>query len=300
MATDRADVQLARVLTTHGNHGLAEVNGDAPLPFSFRRSLTRPLPGDQIELDAQGQLSAVLPRHNEFGRGDRHGRFRASAANVDQMLIVIAAEPAPSADLVHRYLTLASLQSIVPIIVINKTDLPTPASTAFDDLADLEALGYRILRVRCQPTPELGELTELLDGRISVLAGQSGVGKTSLTNALVPDHDHQVGALSTATGKGVHTTSTATLIRLPNRNGWLLDTPGVWEYSLWRMSPNDLIQGFPELANWPERCRFRDCRHGEEPGCAIRQAVEAGQLPASRWRAWQRLLKEQGRLAQGG
>lgn len=294
-----AELKTARVLTTHGNHGLAAGDGDPPQPFSFRRSLTRPLPGDSIELDQAGQLSAVHPRHNEFGRGDRHGRFRASAANIDQMLIVIAAEPAPSADLVHRYLTMASLQSITPIIVINKTDLPTPQSSAFDDLDDLRALGYRIIRVRCKPKPELADLREVLSGRVSVLAGQSGVGKTSLTNALVPDRDDQVGALSTATGKGVHTTSTATLIRLPEPNTWLLDTPGVWEYSLWQMPPSALIRGFPELANWPERCRFRDCRHDNEPGCAIRAAVEAGQLPASRWHAWQRLLKEQDRLGHG-
>lgn len=292
-----------RVLVTHGNHGLAVADGEPASharPFHFRRSLTRPLPGDWIELDAQGQLHKVLARHNEFGRGDRQGRFRATAANVDQLLIVIAAEPAPSADLVHRYLTLAKLQKIDPIIVWNKTDLPRPANSGLDDLADLQGLGYAVVSVRCLPDPQLDDLAQRLAGKVSLFAGQSGVGKTSLTNALVPNHQDQVGALSSATGKGVHTTSTARLIQLPGAQGWLVDTPGVWEYSLWQMPANELIRGFPELLNWPIACRFRDCLHGDEPGCAIRAAVQAGQLPESRWQAWQRLLNEQARLAQFG
>ncbi|TVQ42011.1 MAG: ribosome small subunit-dependent GTPase A [Wenzhouxiangella sp.] len=285
----------ALVIESHSNRGVARLSSGEIAAFHFPRRLGRPLPGDHIELDGNGTLESIGSRVNTFGRGDAHGRFQAVAANLDRALIVIAPEPAPSPDLVHRYLAAALIQGIQPVIVINKCDLTLPDQPPFNELADLAALDVPIVHCRCQPAPELNELTELVGTGTSLLAGQSGVGKTSLLNALVPDLAQQTGALSRVTGKGTHTTTSATLHQLPT-GAWLVDTPGVWEYGLWHMPCRELERGFPEFHRLQQSCRFRDCRHSSEPGCAVRAACESGHIPPGRCQAWQRLLAEQQRL----
>ncbi|MEE4638751.1 MAG: ribosome small subunit-dependent GTPase A [Wenzhouxiangella sp.] len=283
------------VVRAWANRGIVQLDEGPLVPFHFPRRLIRPLPGDRIVLDDKDSLIEVGDRRNEFGRGDARGRFKAAAANVDRAVIVIAPEPAPSADLVHRYLVGALLQGIEPVVVINKGDLSLPATGAFADLKDLAGLGYRIVHTRCKPEPALAELPALLGLGASLLTGQSGVGKTSLLNALIPDLDEQTGALSQVTGKGTHTTTTATVYPM-SEAAVIIDTPGVWEYSLWTMPPAELQRGFPEFAPHAMRCRFRDCCHNSEPGCAVRKAAENGDIPASRHAAWLRLLAEQRRL----
>jgi len=282
-----------RIVLALGNHGLAadERGAAAPLEVRFRRAVGRPLPGDRVELDAQHSVTRILPRTNIFGRGGRRGEFQPLAANLDTLLIVIAPEPAPSVDLLHRYVAAARIRGIQPLIIVNKCDLPIPDQAPFDALDDL---GVPVLRVRTEPQPDLDGLPVRLDAGLHLLAGQSGVGKTSISNVLLPDLDLQTETLSRTTGKGRHTTTTARLFRLPG-GGWLADTPGVWEYGLWRMPPAELARGFPEFLALPG-CRFRDCRHEHEPGCAVIEAVEDGRLPAARHRAWLSLLREQDRL----
>lgn len=240
-------------------------------------------------------MNCILPRTNVFGRGDPRGRLKPIAANLDQVMIVIAPEPAPSRDLLHRYLAAALIQGIRPIIIVNKTDIELPDQPPFDELDGLRSLGYEIVPTCCTDGNSLGRLPERLAGHTSLLAGQSGVGKSSLLNAVIPDLDLQTGALSRVTGKGTHTTTTAILHRLPD-GGWLVDTPGVWEYGLWRMETRELQRGFPEFADYSGNCRFRNCRHLDEPRCAVRAAAENGDLPAFRHAAWLRLLAEQERL----
>jgi ribosome biogenesis GTPase / thiamine phosphate phosphatase len=285
----------ALVIQAHANHGAARTADGRLLSFHFPRRLARPLPGDHIELDDQDSLVAIADRRNEFGRGDARGRFRPVATNLDRALIVIAPQPAPSPDLLHRYLATAHIKGIEPVIVINKTDLPIPDQPPFSELADLAQLGYQIIECRCKPTLEIAMLLKSTNQGVSLLAGQSGVGKTSLLNALVPDLDRQTGALSRVTGKGVHTTTSATVHQLPG-GAWLVDTPGVWEYGLWTMTTSELAQGFPEFAAIAGNCRFRDCSHNHEPGCAVADAAGSNEIPASRYQAWLRLLAEQTRL----
>ncbi len=285
----------ALVVQASSNRAVVRRQDGSLHTLAFPRRLERPLAGDRVILDRSGNLSAIEPRRNLFGRGDPRGHFRPAAANLDRAAIVIAAEPSPSPDLLHRYLTAALIHGIEPLIVINKCDLTRPDSQAFCELEDLRQLGYAIIQTRCRPEPALGELAERLSSGTTLLAGQSGVGKTSLLNALIPDLDAQTGALSRVTGKGTHTTTSATLHLLPS-GARLIDTPGVWEYGLWSMPATELVRGFPEFVALPLACRFRDCRHQGEPGCAVRQAVDEGRIPASRLGAWLRLLGEQARL----
>jgi len=288
-----------RVLISLGNHGLAAAdpvgNIDLePIEVHFRRRVGRPLPGDCVEIDGDHAVTAIQPRNNLFGRGNRQGRFQPVAANLDSLLIVIAPEPAPSLDLLHRYIAAAHIERIRPIVVVNKTDLGIPNQPPFSQLGEL---GVAVLYTRCKGSNDVGDLARRLSGGVHLLAGQSGVGKSSLANALLPDLSLQTRKLSQATGKGRHTTTSARLFRLPD-GGWLVDSPGVWEYGLWRMSRERLERGFPEFTKL-EACRFRDCRHAREPDCAVRAAVAAGQLPESRHQAWLSLLREQERLLTG-
>lgn len=283
------------VVQAWANRGVARLDDGRLIPFHFPRRLVRPLPGDRVQFDAEYSLIEVVERRNEFGRGDNRGQFRAAAANLDRAIIVIAPEPAPSPDLIHRYLAAALIHAIEPVIVLNKTDRALPDQAPFTELNDLAELGYRIIRTRCKPEPAIDELLDLCRTGISLLAGQSGVGKTSLLNALVPDLDERTSALSHVTGKGTHTTTTATVHALSAEAG-IVDTPGVWEYGLWAMPASELQRGFPEFAEYSKNCRFRDCRHNSEPGCAVRAAAETGHIPASRHAAWLRLLAEQRRI----
>jgi ribosome biogenesis GTPase len=290
----------ARVVTALGNHGLAVFEapeaGPAGSPFEvrFRRGVGRPLPGDLVSLDGDLTVAEIAPRHGLFGRGVR-GRFRAIAANLDRLSVVIAPEPAPSRTLLYRYLAAARLFGIEPSIIINKRDIPVPERTPF---LELDRLDVAVFHTRAQPPIELDGLSGLLTDGIHLLAGQSGVGKTSLANALIPDLSAQTRMLSGTTGKGRHTTTSARLLQLPH-GGWLVDTPGVWEYSLWRMTPEELARGFPEWAAPSTRCRFRNCLHRSEPGCEVQRAVHAGKIPEFLLDAWHALLDEQERLAAG-
>ena len=286
-----------RVLIALGNHGLAteEVSrAETPEPFEiqFRRNVGRPLPGDLVTVDEHGAVSAILERRNVFGRGGNRGRFQPVAANLDTLLIVIAPEPAPSVDLLHRYVAAAHIHDIRPVVIVNKADIPVPDAAPFTHLGDMRV---DVFHTRCEGETSLDGLKSVLTGGIHLLAGQSGVGKSSLANALLPDLSLQTDRLSRSTGKGRHTTTSARLLKLPD-GGWLVDTPGVWEYGLWRMPVTELERGFPEFAAAAGSCRFRNCTHDHEPGCRIRAAVAEGDIPDSRYEAWLSLLSEQARL----
>jgi ribosome biogenesis GTPase len=283
-----------RMVQAHANHGVADDGGELR-PVHFPRRLERPLPGDRVTLDDAGTLTGIAERRNRFGRGDKRGRFRPIATNLDLAAIVIAPEPAPSRDLLHRYLAACLINRVRPLIVLNKCDLPRPETPVFEHLQGLSDLGYEVIETQCRPSARIADLLDRVDTGVTLFAGQSGVGKSSLLNALIPDLDVQTGKLSHVTGKGTHTTTTATAHR-HGEAAWLIDTPGVWEYGLWKMDAATLQLGFPEFSEHAAHCRFRDCRHDSEPGCAVIDAVETGTLPAFRHAAWLRLLAEQERF----
>jgi len=287
-------IDHARVLIAHSDHGGALGPDRSIVGFVFNRQVGRPLAGDWIDIDAAGRLCAIHERKTVFGRGDHAGRFKPTAANVDQLLIVIAPRPAPSADLIARYLVMSELQGIRPIIVLNKKDLGVPTEAPFDELSGLAQLGYRVIETSIHDEASIGELKKELQGKTSLLAGQSGVGKSSLLNCLIPKLDTLTGQLSLATGKGKHTTTTTRLYPLPE-GGFLVDSPGVWEYGLWQIPIDQLAAAFIEFRPLIGRCRFRDCTHDHEPGCAMVEAAKTGKIQAFRYDAWRRLLAEQKR-----
>jgi ribosome biogenesis GTPase len=291
----------ALVRVSHGNRGLVELADGSHAECKFRRSAGRPLCGDRVALQpADGEswvVTSIRPRSNEFVRADARGRRQAIAANLDQVLVVVAPVPEPSRDLLERYLVAVHSLGIRPAIILNKVDRLVSSELVDDSplrrLDEYLELGYAVLRTSCKSAPGVASLPPVLGGRTSILVGQSGVGKSSLVNALLPDRDVQTGELSRVTGKGTHTTTTTCMYDLPC-GGRLIDSPGVWEYGLWDMGPTELQAGFPEFEPYAANCRFNDCRHAGEPGCAVAAAVERGALRSWRYASYRRLLEQSG------
>ena len=290
------------VLVSYGNRGVIELPDGSQAGCQYRRSLGRPFCGDHVRVERVDEqtfvVTEILPRLNEFARADNRRRKQVIAANLDQVLIVIASEPAPSLDLVERYLVAILSLGIQPVIILNKAELLDSANTGDDGplthLDDYRKLGYPVFITSCKGPPGIVTLQPVLDHKTSILVGQSGVGKSSLINAIMPDHDLQTGALSRVTGKGTHTTTTTILYQLPS-GGKLIDSPGVWEYGLWDMSQQDLANGFVEFEPCLGLCKFNDCHHATEPDCAVRAAVKTGEIRAWRYESYLRLLEQQSR-----
>lgn len=242
--------------------------------------------------DQTGVIESRLERRSILERPDNFGRLKAVAANIDQALIVIACEPTPQPNLIDRYLVAAELMNIRPIIVLNKSDLINDSNRQeINTLLELyQNIGYQTIKIissRHQAS-DLGNLAALIDQRTSIVVGQSGVGKSSLINTLLPSAQLAVGDLSELSREGTHTTTKAKLFHLP-AGGQLIDSPGIRDFSLWHIDQIQLQHGFIEIAKLLGGCRFRDCKHENEPDCAILTAVESGAIGELRFASFVRI-----------
>lgn len=262
----------------------------------LRQNLPPLVVGDRVVWQAAaegGVVTALLPRRSELSRPDPQGSPRPVAANIDQIMVVAAPAPAYSAELIDQYLAAAELTGIDPVLVFNKIDLIDDANRHDVDalLESYRHIGYRVLTASCKASHGLDALNDMLNGRTSVFVGQSGVGKSSLVKRLLPEQAIAVGALSEQSGLGQHTTSTSRLYHLP-QGGRIIDSPGVREFRLWPMPEAELIHGFREFAPYIGHCKFRDCRHLQEPGCALLEAVERGAIEARRLASYHRIIRQ--------
>ncbi|ASP40877.1 ribosome biogenesis GTPase RsgA [Bacterioplanes sanyensis] len=248
-------------------------------------------PGPEENGVLTGVVETVLERENELSRPNPYNEIKPVAANIDVIVLVIAPEPEAHRNLIDRYLVAAENCHIEPVILFNKTDLITDDNRDhfLHLLGSYHELGYQVLTVCSHDESSLGELKDFLNDRVSVFVGQSGVGKSSLISTLLPGEELKVGALSENTRKGRHTTTTARLYHFP-AGGDLIDSPGIREFGLWHMSADEVLYGFRELRPLAGLCRFRDCQHEQEPGCAIQQAVEQGEVSEQRFYSYQRIV----------
>jgi len=254
--------------------------------------------GDRVilEIDERGEhwaIAEILPRHSKLARrepGEGQGE-RIVAANVDQVVVVFsAAKPEPHRRMLDRFLVIAEGNSLQSRIVINKIELVNREETerAFSDYA---AAGYPVHFTSVKQRVGLDELHAALAGKTSVLTGPSGVGKSSLMNAMYPGLDLRVGEISESVGKGRHTTVGALLHPLPDA-GYVVDTAGLREVGMWGLASEHLDECFREFRPHIAECKFGDCTHRVEPGCGVRTAVAAGSISAERYDSYLRLREE--------
>jgi ribosome biogenesis GTPase len=261
--------------------------------------------GDRVRIldsqDGTGRILEVLPRRSQLSRRSpvptpgKHASEQVIVSNVDQVIPVFAAaNPEPHWNMLDRYLVTAESFAVPAVICITKTDLLDAAAFAAQSSVwdEYRQIGYTVLAVSSFDGSGLDELRQALDGKISVFLGKSGVGKTSLLNAIQPGLGLRVNAVNQVTGKGRHTTTYQEMFRL-ERGGAIVDTPGEREFGLWNVDEQDLALFFPEMRPYLGKCRFGvDCRHDEEPGCAVRKAVTSGLISHRRYTSYMRLLEE--------
>lgn len=249
--------------------------------------------GDKVDVTAtgpnQGVINRLLERETLLYRSDQW-KQKLIAANVSQVVVVVATEPSFSPELVSRCLAAAEHQHINGLIVLNKTDLTDKLPQARDLLAPYLAMGYGVLELSAQQNTD--SLLTALQGHTSLLVGQSGMGKSTLTNALIPQAQAQTREISAALDTGKHTTTFARLYDLPDHAGHLIDSPGLQVFGLSHLSQGELEQTFRDFQPFLGSCRFRNCRHLNEPGCAIQNAVTSGSIHRSRFEHFHTLLAE--------
>lgn len=259
--------------------------------------------GDEVEVvpggDGQGVIEALQPRRNLLWRSDAF-REKLIAANLSHIVIVVATEPGFSDLLVSRCIAAAEDQGIIPLIVLNKADLDTRLAAARAQLAPFARLGYEVIEVSA--LAGAAGLRARLHGLHAIFVGQSGMGKSTLTNALIPAARAATREISAALDSGKHTTTFARLYLLDDDAaesadaradaGWLIDSPGLQVFGLAHLSPATLAETFVELRPYLGQCRFRDCRHEAEPGCALTAALTAGAIDARRWEHFRTIRAE--------
>ena len=260
----------------------------------MRSTIDSLVAGDRVVWHRDGEGGIVTARHERatvLSRPDMHGTLRPAAANLDRIVIVIAPEPEPHANLLDRYLAAAEDVGLQALILLNKTDLLTDPAALEALLGVYRAIGYPVLYASAH-AGGLDELQAALAGHTTAFVGQSGVGKSSLISALLPhEQDIRIGELSHAVTKGRHTTTAARLYHLP-AGGDLIDSPGIREFSLAHLDAARTAHGFVEFRPHLGRCRFRDCVHRNEPGCALREAVAAGTVSAARYASFLQITGE--------
>ena len=235
-----------------------------------------------------GVIVEVLPRANLVARISSRGDAEPVAANLTQLVAVVAPVPSPDFGLCDRYLAAAEWNGLAACVVANKCDLEDSGGTLAEPLSDYARIGYPVLHASKRTAGGVDALRERLTGGTSVLVGQSGVGKSSLINALVPGVEAAVDEVTRASESGRHTTTTSSLYTLPS-GGELIDSPGVRDFSPPLPAPRDVAGGFREIAALAAECRFRDCLHRREPGCRVAAAAGA-EVSARRLESYRRLL----------
>lgn len=292
-------METATVISRFGQHADIETDNGEVLRCNIRRTVGSLVTGDIVafrraastEQGLQGVIEAVEERRSVLTRPDIYDGIKPVAANIDQIFVVSSPLPAFSTQIIDRYLVACEDIAIRPVIVLNKADLidDTIHDYLMDRLALYREIGYDVAVVSAKQVAGLDQLTALMANNTSIFVGQSGVGKSSLVNAILPDAEITTGEVSGNSGLGQHTTTVARLHRLPNHAA-LIDSPGIREFGLWHIERERVTWGFREFRPFIGGCKFRDCKHRQDPGCALQDAVEKQIIDAERFENYHRII----------
>ncbi|WP_139850856.1 ribosome small subunit-dependent GTPase A [Acinetobacter pullicarnis] len=259
-----------------------------------RTNLDLLVTGDRVKWQADpntglGIITAIHPRRSLLTRPDRYHKVKPVAANISLIVIVIAPLPEPAPSLIDRYLVACADADIPALILLNKTDLLIENDPRLELLNEYQSLGYEIMQ--CQSLGDLSALRHRLDTETVAFVGQSGVGKSSIINSILPDAAQKTNIISENSALGQHTTTSTRLIAF-GENGALIDSPGIREFGLWHLTLDKIDSGFPEISNRLGHCQYRNCTHTHEKQCALKQAVENKEILPRRLESYLRLVAE--------
>jgi len=285
------DLQPGRVVEHRGKSLTVEDSEGSRWLCRIRSRLEPAAVGDQVlwsqSDEHQGRVEQILPRQTVLSRPAPRNRTRPVAANLDQLIAIVAPKPECDLLLLDQYLVICENSDLPVLILLNKCDL-AEAGTIQSALAPYSQLGYEVLKISAKLEDGLPALKHHLQQHCSILVGQSGVGKSTLTNRLLPGIELVTREVSDATGHGRHTTTATSLYKLPN-GGELIDSPGVNVFGLAEIDNAKLARGYREIARASEACRYHNCQHLNEPGCTVQQQVEQGLIHADRYARYLKL-----------
>ena len=284
---DTDETGLGIVIARFSKSALVMLSDGSQVDCHLRPNLPMIVAGDQISWQCEGDdrvATARLERRSELNRPNARGHLKPVAANVDLIAIVFAPFPEPFPNLIDRYLVAAHHADIEPLIVLNKADLLTADDIASQLLERYKAIGYQVAKTDPSEA-STRDLTEVIGDTTTVFVGQSGVGKSSIIQRLIPDRHLRVGELSEGVQKGRHTTTTTEVFSRAD-GGLVIDSPGIREFGLGHVAAESVAPGFREFQPFLGHCRFRDCSHQHEAECAILEAIESGQISAERYQSY--------------
>ena len=277
-----------RVITRYGQRQLVEDENGIVFQSVSRQNIGFSVAGDKILFQKTKHddaiVTAIYPRDNELKRQDK-----LIAANIDQLWLVVAIEPHYEFELIDRYLIMAENSNLPIGIIVNKIELSTTKSKTENDFLNYQSLGYDVHFLSVKKQINLGFFKEQLVNKSHIFLGQSGVGKSSLINSLIPDLQLRVNEISSKSKLGKHTTTNTTIYHIPS-GGDLIDSPGVREFQLDSLTELEIKSGFKEFRALSDACRFRDCRHINEPNCAVKESLDQGKINPNRYQSYLNIL----------
>jgi len=279
---------LGLVITRFGQRQLIEAENGEVFQAVCRQNIGFSVAGDRILFQKTKHddaiVTAIYPRESELKRQDK-----LIAANIDQLWLVVALEPHYEYELIDRYLIIAENSKLPIGIIVNKIELSNNENQTFSDFKHYQSLGYDVHFLSVKNQTNLEKFKGELINKSHIFLGQSGVGKSSLINSLIPDLELRVNEISNKSKLGKHTTTNTTIYHIPS-GGDLIDSPGVREFQLDSLSEVEIKSGFKEFKTLSKECRFRDCRHINEPNCAVKDALDKGEININRYESYLNIL----------
>lgn len=284
----------ATVIATYSRRMRLRLEDDGEVEARIKGKRLKPVCGDRvvaepIEDESDWLITEILERDNSLNRPNMRGKTEVLAANVELLIVVAAGSPQPDWFVVDRYLCAAENMGVPAAVVYNKSDLEPPAARVESALNAYERIEYPTMRGSAKTGAGMAAIQALINGKTAIIVGQSGVGKSSIINRLMGGETQRTATVSDKTGEGKHTTVNSMMLALPD-GGTIIDSPGVRDYAPALQSATQVIQGFREIENAGHDCRFANCRHLREPGCAVKTAVDDEAISARRYESYRRLL----------